>query len=279
MKVLKRISKRRTGKPSKKPRIASYLNRLKSVVKQEIKRNTPDQENRIEGGLGLYSYPGSAHGTTMATNLWVNNNIIDVTDVWMNIAQGTGEGNRFGNVIKPRKLNFSFLLAPNQAAITSPINVRMWVLTYKFGINNASDADVWDSMQNFNATGGMASSFFDNGNSRSGMSGNLDDLMKPVNTDAWMVYKCKTYKLGHSSTPAVGTAVYGNNDYKLNVRKTINLLPYIPKRITYNDNLSTNLNKKVFIVFECLKADGSSNNNTTQYAVLWYNFHFKWEST
>lgn len=239
---------------------------------------TPDMEVRLQGSQGLYTFPGSVFGTP--PNNWTNNNILDVSSVYTGIAQGTGEGNRIGNVIKARKLKFSFVLTPNLNAITSPLNVRMWILTFKFDPNNSLAVDVWGSMQNWNATGGLNRSFFDDGNTTSGMSGDLSDLLKPVNTDAWIVHKCKTFKLGHSGSPMTGTpAISGNNDYKLNIRKTIDLLPYIPKRITYNDANTNSLNKKVFIVFQCIQADGSTNNITTQAAAIWYNYHFKYEST
>lgn len=261
--------------------VKSYLKVSKSMtrqlVKDEFHRMTPDQEVRLGDGNGLYSFPGAAMGAP--PNLWTNNNIYDVSEVYNGIAQGTGEGNRFGNVIRPRKLKFSFLIVPNEASIPAPIQVRMWILTFKFDPNNATDPDIWGSMQNWSTTGGLNRSFYDNGNTASGLAGDLSDLMKPVNTDVWTVHKCKTYKLGHASTPAVGTAVYGNNDFKLNIRKTVDLLPYIPKRITYNDANTNSLNKKVFIVFELLRADGQTNNVVTQYAQIYYNFHFKFEST
>lgn len=250
---------------------------LRRQVVREVHRLTPDMEVRGSSTKALYSFPGVAHGTP--PNSWTLNNIFDVSDIYSGISQGTGEGNRIGNVIRPRKMSFSFLLLPNQATQNSPINVRMWILTFKFDPNNAVAADIWGSMQNWNASGGLNRSFFDDGSTTSGMDGTLTDLMKPVNTDAWTVHKCKTYKVGHSSTPVASASVSGNNDYKLNVRKTVNLLPYIPKRITYNDANTNSLNKKVFIVFECLKADGLGNDVTSKMCDIFYNYHFKYEST
>lgn len=278
MKRARIVPARKYGKMKPKPpSLKRTMKRLRKEIKKEFHRMTPDQEVRSSAGIGLYTFPGSAMSTP--PNLWTNNNIIDVSTVYQGIAQGTGEGNRFGNVIKPTKFTFSFILTPNQGEVASPLNVRMWILTFKFDPNNTTAADIWGSMQNFSTTGGLNRSFFDDGNVATGMDGTLTDLMKPVNTDAWTVHKCKTYKLGHSSTPVVGTAIYGNNDYKLNIRRTVNLLKYIPKRITYNDVHTNSLNKKVFIVFEVLRADGGNNNVTTQFASLYYNYHFKFEST
>lgn len=264
---------RRTRKTSKgSTKVSKKL--IRSIAKKVVSSQIQDKEVRQDGGLGLHSFPGSV--AAAPPNVWTNANIFDTSVVYTGVAQGTGEGNRIGNIIRPKKFTFGMILTP-QAGITTPIMVRMYVCTFKFDPNNAVAADIWGSVQNWSTTGGLNRSFFDNGNTSTGMAGDLSDLMKPINTDVWRVYKVKTFKVGCSSGPAFGTAT-GNNDFKVMHRKTINLLPYIPKRITYNDANTNSLNKKVFLIFQCIKADGTTNDNVSIYANLYYNYHFKYES-
>lgn len=270
-----RRSRRTLGLRKKKvTKVSKKL--IRTIANKVVSRRLMDKEVRSSNSQGLFAYPGAALG--LPPNIWSNNNILDTSVVYQGIAQNFGEGNRISNIIHPKKFTFSFMLAPNDNNVPSPIHIRMYVLTFKFDPNNSVAADIWGSMQNWSTTGGLNRSFFDNGNGTSGMAGDLTDLMKPINTNVWRVYKVKTFKIGVSATPTFGTTQYGNNDFKLSIRKTINLLPYIPKTIQYNDAEINSVNKKVFIVFECLRADGASNDVTTQYAKLYYNYNFKYEN-
>jgi len=267
----RRGGKRRVGRrPVKKTNDKT----IRKIAQQVVSRNIANKEVRQDGALGIHSYPGVANATP--PNVWTNANIFDTSTVYTGIAQGTGEGNRVGNILRPKKFTFGMVLTP-QAGIVSPVMVRMYVLTFRFDPNNAVAADIWGSMQNWSTTGGLNRTFFDNGNTATGMAGDLSDLMKPINKDCWIVHKVKTFKIGCASGPTIGTAT-GNNDFKLLTRRTINLLPYIPKRIVYQDAVTNSLNKKVFIVFQCMKADGTSNDNTSIYANLFYNYNFQYEN-
>jgi len=265
---------RATRRTMVRPKVSKKT--MAKVARAVVSRYMPDKEVRDSAGIGLYSYPNVVLGAP--PNLWTNNNIIDTSTIYAGISQGTGEGNRVANIIRPKKFNFSFMLTPNDTSIPSPIFVRMYIATFRFDPNNAVAADIWGSCQDWSTTGGINRSFFDNGNTSTGMAGDLTDLLKPINTDCWMVKKVKTFKVGVSSTPALGSTQYGNNDFKYVIKKSVNLLPYIPKRIVFNDTATNSLNKKTFIIFQCIRADNVTNNVNTQYAKLFYNFHFKYES-
>lgn len=247
----------------------AQISTMRRIAKKEVNKLAEHKEFKVgTSNQPLFSFPSTA---TIPNN-FNSNNILDTSIAYQNIAQGTGEGNRIGNEITLSQLRFSFIINYN-AAITQPQFVRMWVVTYKFDPNNAQTADVWSSVQN-----GVTSSanFFDNGNSSNGMLGTMLDLIAPVNTDVMTVHKCKTYKIGCATAPS-GGATAGNNDFKYAVKDYIDLLKYVPKRVKYNDTATTSFNKKVFIIFECLAADGTVVNDTAPARCLInYFYNVKW---
>lgn len=244
-----------------------YKKAIRKIARQEVHRMAEDKEQKVGfSNRQLYSYPS----TTTIPNNFETNNIIDCSQAWSNIAQGTGEGNRIGNKITLKKYMFSFVLNYN-VNVNVPQFVRMWVLTYKLDPNNATTADIWAGLNN-----GVTGTFFDNGNNANGMSGNLLDLVAPVNTNVWTIHKCKTFKVSAASAPTGGTAT-SNNDFKYAIRGRVDLLKY-QKRIQYNDVSTIVYNKKIFIVFECLGADGTIVPDTFAHRCnLNYFFNVKWE--
>lgn len=237
-------------KKAKAARIASrsaVVKRMRKIAKKEVSRLAEHKEFKVgTSNQPLYSFPSTA----ALPNNFNTNNILDTSFAYQSIAQGTGEGDRVGNEINLSQFRFSYVINYN-AAVSQPQFVRMWVLTYKFDPNNATTADVWSGLQT-----AIGNNFFDNGNSSGGMLGTLLDLISPVNTDVWTVHKCRTFKIGTSTAPS-GGATFGNNDFKFAVKGHVDLLKYHAKKVKYNDTATTSFNKKIFIVFECLAADGT----------------------
>lgn len=269
--ISKGIKALRAKKRAEARRIArsASLKTMRKIAKDEIHRMAEDKESKIGySNRPLYSYPSTA---TIPNN-FETNNIIDCSTIWSNISQGTGEGNRIGNKIRFTKYMFNFILNYN-VAVNVPQFVRMWVITYKFDPNNAAASDIWSCM---NGAITSARNFFDNGNASNGMDGTLLDLVSPVNTNVVTVHKCKTFKVGAASSPSGGLTT-GNNDFKYAIKSRVNLLKY-QKRVQYNDTATTSFNKKIFIVFECIGADGVVVPDTSAARCnLNYFFNLKWE--
>jgi len=266
-----RLKLRKAAKRSAARRAArkAVVKTMRKIAKAEIHKMAEDKESKIGfSNRPLYSYPSTA---TIPNN-FETYNIIDCSTIWSNISQGTGEGNRIGNKITFRKYMFNFILNYN-VAVNVPQFVRMWVITYKFDPNNASTADIWSCI---NGAITSARNFFDNGNSSNGMDGTLLDLVSPVNTNVVTVHKCKTFKVGAATAPSGGLTA-GNNDFKYAIKSRVNLLKY-QKRVQFNDAASTSYNKKIFIIFECIVADGVVVPDTSvPRCNLNYFFNLKWE--
>lgn len=266
-----RLVRRRKG--LRKPRVTKGL---KKVIQNEISRAAQNKEVRNSGDTDMFSFPGSAQGAP--PNSWSQRNIFDTSVVYSGLTQGTGEGNIIGNRLKIKKFRFSFIINP-AVQITTPMLVRMYVLTYKFDPVNATANDIWSTAQNWSTSGGVNKTFFDNGSSSNGMTGKLQDLLMPINTNVYAVHKVKTYKLGYSALPFTGSEVVtGNNDFKYLIRGSVDLAKYHRKILNYNDATTVNYNKKVFIVYQILSADGGDDNDLTQRCHIYYNYHFVYES-
>ena len=65
---------------------------------------------------------------------------------------------------------------------------------------------------------------------------------------------------GSGTNPAAG--YYSNNDYKMNVTGSINLMPYIIKNVKFNDAAATPTTRGLFIVFQAVKATVGSYAST-----------------
>lgn len=268
-KSTKKFFKKLLSKPYKKKNILVSKKAIRKTVAKTVKQLVESKEVRnSQANATLYSYP---HTPTLPNN-YASNNIFDTSLVYQGIGQGTGEGNRIGNVIHPSKFRFSFCMTARQG-LSSPLIVRMYVLTYKFDPNNSTVNDVWACLQQAQPSPG--SSFFDNGNSSNGMTGTLVDLLLPVNTDVMRIYKTATYKLSPAGVPQ--GAGGSNNDFKYFIRQTIDLLKYIPAQIKWNDNGTTSYNKKVYIVFEALSSDGTTITDTSSIINFSYSYHFQYK--
>lgn len=271
-----RRSRRPLRKGTKKVKKVRSMKGLKKVIQNEISKSAQNKEVRSSGDTDMFSFPGSAQGAP--PNSWSQRNIFDTSTVYSGLTQGTGEGNVIGNRLKIKKFRFSFIINP-AVQITTPMLVRMYVLTYKFDPVNANSNDIWATAQNWSTSGGVNKTFFDNGSSTNGMTGRLQDLLMPINTDVYSVHKVKTYKLGYSALPFTGSEVVtGNNDFKYLIRGSVDLAKYHRKYITYNDGTTVNYNKKIFIVYQVLSADGGDDNDLTQRCHIYYNYHFVYES-
>lgn len=229
-KMVKKVMKKR----------APVSNKLKSYVKRVIASNV---ENKIAVPVttindNINNMSPAAFGT-----------VIELSDVW-EIAQGTGQGNRIGNTIKPVKWNFKGFISLDQtgAGITLPCIVKMYVLKYKYGYQSPPPTLA-------------PTDFYQNGSTSSAPLGNFLDIMRAVNDDVYTVYTTRTFKVGPANF-SYGTGASGainNNDFKSVIPFNINLMKYQSHKIKYFDTTNTPTNSGLHVVFAIAPADGSQS--------------------
>lgn len=155
------------------------------------------------------------------------------------ITQGTGEGNRVGNQIRPVRCRFSGVMWPSAWSSTKnknpmPLEVCMWIFSVKPGINISTQA-------NFQMN--VLQKFLQYGNTYQPISGQIQDIVLPVNQDVVTLYKKRVFKLGNNAyanwdgagTPNVPNNSFSNNDFKLNCKFSIDYTKCCPKVIRWND--------------------------------------------
>jgi len=245
----------------RKPKVNAKL--VQKMVKREIARNIENKQVRNQLTQRIGSYP--ANFPNFSTR-----NVIDTSLLLRNIGQGSGQGQRIGNHIKLKNMTLNCTLFPS-STYTKPILVKMWIVSDRLNPCNATATDVTDSMDNtLSQPGGT---FFENGNTTSGLLGNLFDLSMTTNKDRFRLFKTKIFKLGVNNT-----AGFHNNDYKLTCRYKINLTKYMNKLVKYQDSLTTPwYNRRVFVIFSGIGVDDIAPTFGQECATLSYTLDARYE--
>lgn len=199
---------------------------ITTIVKREISRNIEDKT--FQKYVNLYLVPPSNAGD------WPLSSIpISPAPAFIQIDQGTGQGNRIGNKIKLTKLRMTGCITPRQYDEASNPRPRpgyciLWFYSYK----PQQSADIAPN-----------NSFLQLGGTAQALTNSPMDLGAPVNTDNWMLLGRKIFKIGFESYNS-GTGIlpnygnFANNDFKLAHNFDIDCLPMAVKNVTFNDNSS-----------------------------------------
>lgn len=177
----------------------------------------------------------------------------------LEIPQGVGQGNRIGNRITIKNLQFKgcFVQRPFDSVfndLPQPLMVKMWIFY---------DRDAPTDLPNPTASG----DWFQAGNSDTDLSGRLTDMWAPVNTDRYRVLTSRTFKVGNAvygGNPGVGGSGYGdrqfyaNNDFPMFKRFSINLTKYLIKTVKFDDNVLTPTTRGLFAMVEYVPATGQA---------------------
>lgn len=234
----------RKNRPTFHKKVMQVINRVAEHKVVDIQSTTLNLKNMVH--------------TTASTNTIV----ISPFSTSVVIQQGDGQSQRAGNqiVVTSALLRFNLYPAVYNASSNS-VPIPQVILCYIWSLKIADDTIA-------NAQSQVTNNFFQNSSSSSGFSGNLSDLLKNVNTDNIKVYRKFIFKLGasvySSNTGAQANAYnYANNDFKIYYKKTVNILPYLQKKMKFADNGSTPNNRMLFMTFSPCDADGGANADTT----------------
>lgn len=197
---------------------------VKAIVNRTINRLTETKIARynFNGDIAYYN------GTIFASGAAIFP--ISPYSGYLSIAQGSGQGDRIGNSIRPYsvKLRMTFQPQPYDATfnpVPKPHIIRMVVFKSK----QYGGATLQTSLPNF----------FNVGNSSAAPVTSLADTVNPINTDLYHVYVDQLIKLGCADNTGTGAqAGYqynANNDYQLNPCMEIDITRFLPKKITFND--------------------------------------------
>lgn len=205
----------------------------------------------VNRAIGAHSENKNAPGITgldvalsaMLPTSW--GTVINLADVWGGISQGTGEGSRIGNTLKPLNWNFRGFIH-NNGTSAPPCVVKMFILKIQNGYQSPT------------STLANPTNFFNLGNSTVGPTGSFLDILRRVNKDQFVLYTTRTFKCGPASAGATSPNST-NNDFKNVCPFNVNLLKYQKHIMRYADATVTNpTNAGLYALFCIAPADGSS---------------------
>jgi len=183
-------------------------------------------------------------------------------------SQGTGQGDRVGNRIRTKRCILTGYLHPyGYDAVNNPtpkpLEVKLVILT------NKQTPQGYPNVNNY----------FQRGNTSSGPSGTLNDIVSAPNKDVNTIYHQKVMKLGHASESGSGSstvqAFQANNDFRLNCKFRVDITKFLPKTYTFNDTTAGFMERNVFMRFLLANADGSTSASLAA-ATVWYQVDYKY---
>lgn len=217
---------------------------VKRYVKRELHKNI---ENKLVVDSSTIDFAAYLANIDLAVRA------IGPTPSTLPIPQGSGQGERTGSTIRTRKLMLKYIIHPNpQDAATQPQpvpqDVCVWIGFLKN--NRLKQPDLADF-----------SNFFQNGSTSQAPNSNLYDMLLPENLDLFHICKKIRHKIGNSVytdyTGIKPSNYYTNNDYKLNVARSIDCTKYINKVLKFNDS-SVQPDTGLYMWMTAVPADGQT---------------------
>lgn len=164
--------------------------------------------------------------------------------------QGTGNYQRTGNVVSLIAGNVEgfIKLRPYNATTNTQSNVwvRCWIVRYK----RSSITPV---------TASTFLSFFEGTSTSTTFTGEMGDMLSPINLDAWDVYAEKLLYISNSSNsanfPSASTFHDSGGQYSQHFKFE---LPIVSKKLMYDDTNNVPQNNNLFLIIQAVAADNST---------------------
>jgi len=253
-----RVARARRGRKSSVSAV------VKSYVKKQIHSNIENKCIQVQQsyGFGTYLESQDFNAFPMAPQ----------TGYW-GIAQGVGQGSRIANSIKLRKVTLSYVIRPLPYDVNTnpnpvPIEVQLLLGYVK---NTPSYVPI----------GGDVAQLFQSGNTTQAPFSNLRDIIAPINTDYWTIKKRITHKIGYAETAGTGSIAANqynsNNDFKMNVKKVIDITSMLPSTVKFNDATIGSTTRNLYFMFYAVSATGSTvgANFLMAHIDYWIDFHYE----
>lgn len=237
---------------------------VKSYVKKMLHTAIENKCVQINGGVSFGSVNESPDFNAYP--------MCPLSGYW-SIPQGVGQGGRVANVIKTRSVKLSYVLRPTPYdAVYNPNPIPCQVQLLLGYVKNTPC---------FAPVGGDINQLFQSGSSVTAPVGSLRDIISVINKDYWVIKKRWNHKLGYAATTGTGglpgQEYNTNNDFKLNVVKTIDITNYIPATHIFNDSGVTTNTKNLFFMYYCVSANGGvlANPFTPCNIEFWVDFTYE----
>lgn len=257
--------KKRGMKKTRAPRATAQVsNTVKKYVSRMIHSQVENKSVQINGG---FSFAGVASDPDL--NAYP---MMPLSAYW-SIGQGVGAGSRIGNDIKVRKVMLNYVLRPlPYDVVSNPQPQPQEILMLLGYVKNTPS---------FAPIAGDINGIFQSGNTSTGPIGSLRDIIAVPNTDYWVIKKKWTHKLGYAASTGTGgnaaNQYHANNDFKLNIVKSLDITKLLPKTVNFNDTNVTVNTKNLFFMMEAVPSNGAAfaAGALTANIEFWIDFHYE----
>jgi len=254
------VNRRRRRKPGMS---RAYV---KKIVNQTLSR-------QVEVKNSPYRSTRSVQDALATT--WEANCIFPLSPVasgGVTIPQGVTQGSRIGNKIRTKSLIMKLIVYPAPYDSTNnptprPLIFKMWIIQRK---QNSTTLPTLANLINF----------FQFGASTEPFDGQLVDLTKPINKDAYILKKVITFKLGTASYTGGGVQTdwqsFANNDFKFSQIRTINLTKLMHKVIKFDDSTADATTPLLIAVCEVVSANNLNFSAGSIPATMVYQLDYRY---
>lgn len=242
------VSKRRTKRPAAK---RPYKRRARTSGKpsKALVRTINKVLSRKLENKAWFDYAANQTITSVSAGVPIYRNLVPT------LSQGTGHSARVGNeinvksgVIRGHVNVLPYNVTSNN--LPAPFYVKMWLVSAK-QINTTSLSST-----------SIALDFFDVVNSSVGLQANMLDLDLTINKDAWTCYGQKIIKIGGGYNSSTGPYNPGNyfDNSPMSAPFSFNFGKHL-KKIKYSDSVIYPENRNMFIIFQCVSANGADTTS------------------
>jgi len=240
-------------------RSSAVSSAVKTYVNRTIHANIENKQVQAQVGLTFGNIANSA--TLSVYPLTPFPSILE-------IAQNVQQNGRTGNEVRVRKATLKYVIYPTKFNAETntglvPLEIQLFLGYVKNSSGLVPNSVDFDNLYQYN-------------NTVNPILGNLFDLNQKINDDYWTVKKYWRHKMGYSTvvdSDAVAPtnyANYANNDFKLNIVKTMDITKHYPKVLKFNDVSNTLQGPGLFFFFQAVAANGTTlAGNQNPATILW----------
>lgn len=241
----RKVYKPRTKKQAIKRAVSSYKkSRLTKLIKQVM---TKKVETKIANPYNVSNFAILPYDVT-TNNFGVE---VPITQIFTNITQGTGQGQRIGNRINVVSLSMKGYAVCQRTALSALNNANVYLKL--LWVRRKSNL--------LNINSAPSNNFLQNGNSTTSPTNQPSDILRQINKDAYIVYTSRMFKLGFSdggvTSGTTTTPQAPNNDFKVSKFFKVSLNKHVDK-IIYDDGNASPTNWACSVVPLLCYADGTA---------------------
>jgi len=240
---------------AKKAKVAKVSTAVKTYVSRALSRTIENKSVQVNGGFQfgnvLESPDFSPYPMAPSASYWT-------------ISQGVGAGARIGNAVKVKKVTLNYILRPTPYDAFSNVNPCPAEVQLMLGYVKQRPSEIPTNLDILR--------LYQNGSGISGPVGTLRDIITPINNDYWTIKKRWTHKVGFSINDGTGGLAgqqyFANNDFKMNIKRSINITKYLPSHFRFDDTAAPTTTKNLFLLMTAVQANGSGGGAAQQFAAI-----------